>query len=209
MHAAIDLGAGSGRVFLGRLDGDDLELIEVHRFDYAPRVSAGHLRWAMPRLFDGLATGLRAAGVAARAAADELSTVGVDSWGVDYGLVDATGRLLEDPICYRDDRTTAAMTSVMRRISAEELFARTGAQNLPINTLYQLAAHVQEGLPPSASRLLMIPDLCHHHLSCSTRAAGAGTMRCSRRSTCRGISCPSSWTPVPFWARCSGSIARP
>jgi rhamnulokinase len=165
MHVAIDLGAGSGRVFLGRLGGDDLELIEVHRFDYAPRLSAGHLRWAMARLLDGLSTGLRAASVAARAAGDELATVGVDSWGVDYGLVDATGRLLEDPICYRDDRTTAAMASVMSRISAEDLFARTGAQILPINTLYQLAAHVQEGLPPSASRLLMIPDVCHHHLT--------------------------------------------
>jgi rhamnulokinase len=173
MHAAIDLGAGSGRVFVGRLLGDGVELTEVHRFAYAPREADGHLRWAMASLLDGLARGLAAASEAARAAGLGLTTVGVDSWGVDYGLIDADGRLLEDPICYRDARTRNTVDSVLRRVPAAELFARTGSQTLPINTLYQLAAHVDEGLPPSAARLLMIPDLCHHYLT--GRAAGEYT----------------------------------
>jgi len=168
MYAAIDLGAGSGRVFVGRLTGSGVELVEVHRFDYAPREARDHLRWSIGKLFEGLTQGLVVAQAAAVTAGDRLSSAGVDSWGVDYGLIDADGRLLEEPISYRDGRTAAAMRSVLARMSAADLFARTGAQTLPINTLYQLAAHVDQGLPPAAAQLLMIPDLCHHFLAGST-----------------------------------------
>ncbi len=173
MHAAIDLGAGSGRVFLGGLADESLTLVEVHRFDYAPRQSDGHLRWQIQRLFDGVSQGLAAASARAASRGAQVATIGVDSWGVDYGLIDTDGRLLEEPISYRDPRAAAAMPSVLARLGARDLFARTGAQTLAINTLFQLAAHVAEGLPSGADRLLMIPDLCHHFLT--GRAVGEYT----------------------------------
>jgi rhamnulokinase len=83
---------------------------------------------------------------------------------VDYGLLDAGGRLLEDPVCYRDHRTDGAMERVLREIPREEIFHRTGIQFLQFNTLFQLAVHAREGLPSGARRLLMIPDLCHQSL---------------------------------------------
>jgi rhamnulokinase len=90
--------------------------------------------------------------------------VGVDSWAVDYGLLDGDGRLLEDPVCYRDERTQGVMDEVCARLGRDEIFGRTGIQFLPFNTIYQLVAHVREGWPERAARLLMIPDLCHHAL---------------------------------------------
>jgi rhamnulokinase len=94
-----------------------------------------------------------------------LRTVGVDAWGVDYGLVDRGGRVLEEPIAYRDARTDGVMDEVCARLGREAIFARTGIQFLPINTLYQLVAHVRDGLPAGVDRLLMMPDLCHLLLS--------------------------------------------
>jgi rhamnulokinase len=104
-HAAIDLGAGSGRAFVGCVAGGRVRLEEVHRFHYAPRRVAGHLRWDAARIIDGILIGIRNASDAAVSQGGSLASVGVDSWAVDYGLVDAEGRLLEDPICYRDERT--------------------------------------------------------------------------------------------------------
>ena len=91
MHAAIDLGAGSGRVFLGGLADESLTLVEVHRFDYAPRQSDGHLRWQIERLFDGVSEGLAAVNARAASRGAQVATIGVDSWGVDYGLIDTDG----------------------------------------------------------------------------------------------------------------------
>ena len=97
-----------------------------------------------------------------------LHSVGVDSWAVDYGLLDASDRLIEEPICYRDERTSGVMDDVLARVPREEMFARTGIQFLPLNTIYQLAAHHRDGFPAQARRLLLIPDLCHHFL-CGSR----------------------------------------
>lgn len=165
MHVALDLGAGSGRALAGRLDAAGLVLQEVFRFHYAPRQRNGHLRWNVPALFDGLVQGLQAARRTAEGSGTTLTTVGVDAWGVDYGLYHRTGRLLEEPICYRDDRTRGVMESVLERLPRATLFERTGVQFLPINTIYQLVAHVRAGLPSEAWRLLMIPDICHHFLA--------------------------------------------
>lgn len=164
LHVAIDLGAGSGRAILGRLDGGPLLLEEVHRFDYAPRRMDGHLRWDFPALLQGVREGLRRAQAAALSTGSGIESVGVDSWGVDYGLLDAEGRLLEDPVCYRDERTAGVMEEVWDRVPRGEIFSRTGIQFLPFNTLYQLVAHRRAGLPARAARLLLIPDLCHHEL---------------------------------------------
>ena len=164
LHLAIDLGAGSGRAILGRLEGDALQIEEVHRFHYEPVRSAGHLRWPFAKLIAGIEDGLSAAAAVAKAGRDAVVTVGVDSWGVDYGLLDSSGRRIEDPVCYRDERTEGVMEEVFETMPRADLFARTGLQFLPLNTLFQLVAHVREGLPPQAHRMLMVPDLCHHHL---------------------------------------------
>jgi rhamnulokinase len=164
IRVAIDLGAGSGRTLVGRVGEDGVHLEEVHRFQYAPRVHEGYLRWDFGRLLGGLDEGLRKARSAAAEHGTRLQSVGVDSWGVDYGLVDAEGRLLEEPIAYRDERTNGVMEQVFARVPREEIFARTGIQLLQFNTLFQLYAHARAGLPRGASRLLLIPDLCHAHL---------------------------------------------
>lgn len=162
-HLAIDLGAGSGRAILGRLTDDALVLDEVHRFAYAPETHGGHLRWPFERILEGIKTGLGKAH-----SAGGVETVAVDSWGVDYGLLDEAGRLLEDPVAYRDARTEGEQARVFEKMPREEVFARTGIQFMDLNTLNQLHAHVRAGLPASARRLLLIPDLCHHALCGST-----------------------------------------
>jgi rhamnulokinase len=166
-HVAIDLGAGSGRVFLGRLDDTRLGIEEVHRFQYAPGRVDGHLRWDAVAIFDGIRHGLAGAHVAS---GGTLDSVGADTWGVDYGLLDEGGRLLEDPVCYRDERTDGIMEEVFRRVPRDEIFARTGIQFHQLNTLYQLVAHVKAGLPANAARLLLMPDLCHHFLCGNARS---------------------------------------
>lgn len=162
---AIDLGAGSGRAFLGGFDGPGSLLEEVRRFHYAPERRDGHLRWDFPHILDEIREAVRIAGRVVHARRERLVSVGVCSWGVDYGLVDESGTLLEDPVCYRDARTEGALEAVTRLVPRDEIFRRTGLQFLPFNTLYQLHAHRRSGLPPAAARMLMIPDLCHASLS--------------------------------------------
>ena len=136
---------------------------EVHRFHYAPRQPAGP---------SALGHGARCSTASARACAAPTpaagpqapTSVGVDTWGVDYGLVDADGRLLEEPCSYRDARTDGVMEEVFARVPRADIFDTTGLQFLPFNTLYQLVAHLRDGLPPRRARLLMMPDLCHHWL---------------------------------------------
>jgi rhamnulokinase len=161
----VDLGAGSGRVFLAGVGAGELLLEEVRRFQYTPREVAGHLRWDAARIFGEIEAGLRAAGERARALGRPVQSVGVDSWGVDYGLLDGEGRLLEDPVCYRDARTAGLPARVFERVPRAEIFRRTGIQFLDFNTVFQLEAHRREGLPASARRLLMIPDLVNHRFT--------------------------------------------
>lgn len=168
MHVACDLGAGSGRVFVGAITSGSAHLHEAHRFHYTPRRIDGHLRWDMTRLFEGVQTGLRLSADAARVRGDEIVSVGVDAWGVDYGLLDDEERLIEHPVCYRDERTIGIMDQVFSRVPREALFNATGIQFLPFNTIFQLAAHMEQGLSTRATRLLLMPDLCHHFLCGST-----------------------------------------
>lgn len=159
-YAAVDLGAASGRVACVRFGERALDVEIVHRFPNGTRVRDGHERWDEAALFDGILHGLRRA-----AASAELSSVGVDGWGVDYALADAQGRLLEDPIGYRDRRTDGVMAQVFVRVPRAGIFAATGIQSLPINTLYQLFAHVHGGAwPRAAARILLLPDWFHFRL---------------------------------------------
>jgi len=152
-------------VFLAGVGSGELLLEEVRRFQYPPREVAGHLRWDAARIFGEIDAGLRAAGERARELGRPVQSIGVDGWGVDYGLVDGEGRLLEDPVCYRDARTAGVPARVFARVPRAEIFRRTGIQFLDFNTLFQLDAHARAGLPSEARRLLMMPDLVNHRLT--------------------------------------------
>lgn len=157
-YAAVDLGASSGRVMVGRVGPDSLELTEVHRFANRPvRVPEG-LRWDVLGLYAGVLEGLREAG-------DGLTSVGVDGWAVDYGLLDADGALLGNPVHYRDRRTEGVAEKVWASVPAGELYAATGLQHAPFNTLYQLTAARSTAQLAQARRLLLIPDLLTYWLT--------------------------------------------
>jgi rhamnulokinase len=185
LYIAVDLGAGSGRVFLCGVAGGELLLEEVRRFKYPPREEGGHLRWPFAEIFEEIRQGLRASGERARKLRRAVRSVGVDSWAVDYGLVDDEGKLIENPVCYRDARTRGMLEEVFRVVPREELFERTGIQFLELNTLYQLFAHAREGFPEGAARLLLIPDLinfmltgraaCEYTNATTTQLVGART----------------------------------
>ena len=176
--AAVDLGASSGRVLLVRFDGRVLSLEEMHRFPNRPVMVHGHRFWNILSLWDDTLTGLRKA----HQLAGTLDSIGVDTWGVDYGLVDTKGFLLGQPFQYRDSRTDGVMEQVFARVPRDVLYARTGIQFLPINTLFQLYAHehMQPGELAHAYRLLMIPDLLHSWLcgSFTTEQTNASTTQC-------------------------------
>jgi rhamnulokinase len=175
--AAVDLGAQSGRVAVGTFDGDSLAVEELHRFANVPVEENGILFWDALRLRDEVTSGLRRAGAVAL-----LDSVAVDSWGVDFGLVDRAGELLRNPVHYRDGRRAAAFDAVLERIPARELYDRTAIQLMPINTVFELAAMAADGAAELASayRLLMIPDLFHRWLcgSESTEWTNATTTQC-------------------------------
>lgn len=152
--AAIDLGATSGRVILGRVEHGELRLQPVARFPNTPvRVTDG-LHWDVLFLYSAAMTAL------GRASREEPGLVGaaVDGWAVDYGLLTG-GRLLGNPYHYRDHRTTTGVAAVHATIGPEELWARNGLQHLPFTTVFQLAADAAHGLLDPADRLLLVPDL--------------------------------------------------
>jgi rhamnulokinase len=165
LYVAADLGAGSGRVFLAGIGAGHWRFEELRRFHYPPVECDGHLRWDLRRMFDEVKAGLRDAGARATALGRRVTSVGVDSWGVDYGLVDDDGQLVELPICYRDRRTAGVMEQVFERVPRNEIVGRTCAQCLPFNTIYQLVAHARTGIAARAARLLLIPDLLHSLLA--------------------------------------------
>ena len=140
LYIAVDLGAGSGRVFLAGMSPGELLLKEAHRFYYPPRQSEGALRWDFRQIFSEIKTGLKKAGEIARELGRPIKSLGVDSWGVDHGFIDEAGEVLRDPVCYRDERTNSAMEKVFGIIPKEKIFEKTGIQFLPFNTLFQLYA---------------------------------------------------------------------
>lgn len=153
--AAVDLGASSGRVVVGQVGPDQLALTEVHRFPNVPVTRPDGLYWNIEGLFRESLVGL----AKAVSAADDLVSVGVDSWAVDYSLVDATGRLLAPVHHYRDSRSDGAAAKVHAVVSEESLYATTGLQFLPFLTIYQLATVVGTPELVAAESLLLVPDL--------------------------------------------------
>ena len=174
--AAVDLGASGGRTLVGTLaegaGGARLTMEEVHRFPhgptYLPHDRGRTLYWDAPRLWDEILTGLRKAGQAH----GSLASIGVDTWGVDYGLLDRDGQLLANPVAYRDARTEGLVEAACALVGREEIFRRTGLQFMPLNTLFQVMALAQQQphLLPLVERLLFVPDLFHYWLSGSKAA---------------------------------------
>ena len=158
--AAADLGASGGRVMVGQVGAGRLDLHEAHRFGNVPVRVAGTLHWDILRLYQDILDGLRAA-----ARTFDLASVGIDSWAVDYGLLDADGALLGNPVHYRDGRTDGVADEVLARIPAADLYAATGVQQLPFNTIYQLTAAARTPQLAAARTLLLIPDLLGYWLT--------------------------------------------
>ena len=161
---AGDFGAESGRVILGRLDGRKLVLEEVHRFPNRQVRVLGHVYWDVLHLFHELKRGLA---MAARKGCRTPAGVGLDTWGVDFGLVGHDGGLAGFPVAYRDSRTDGMMEYAFERISPQELYRLTGTQLLQINTLFQLLSLVKEGSAAlcSTRHLLFMPDLFNYLLT--------------------------------------------
>ena len=172
-YLGIDLGAGSVRIMLGTIDEGRLRLEEAHRFPNDPVRLGDTLYWDFPRIFAGVLEGIRAG---ADLAGGEVHGIGVDSWGVDFGLLDRRGDLLANPVHYRDARTDGAMEEFLSRIPRDRVFAETGIQFLSLNTLYQIAvlSRMSPDLLAVAGKLLLVADLVAYFLT--GRAAAEMTL---------------------------------
>lgn len=164
MIAAVDLGAESGRVSLGRYDGARMAIEVVHRFPNRSTRLTGTLTWDTLELYLEILQGLRKAG---QAAGGPIASVGIDTWGCDFGILDSDGRLLGLPVHYRDKRTEGLIDEVTAHIPREALFAQSGIAFWPFNTLYQLRALALANSPllREGHTLLFTPDLLHYWLS--------------------------------------------
>ena len=187
---AIDLGAESGRVAKVSFDGTRLSLDVAHRFTHRPHTVDGILRWGFDDLLTGVLTGLQVLA----AGDDVISSVGADAWGVDYGLLDGQGRLVDEPTCYRDPRQPRARARIIEAFGPAHVYDATGVQIIDINTLFALASDATE-YPERlarAERLVMMPDVFHHVLSGSvvteyTAASTTGCYDMDRRQWATGL----------------------
>ena len=163
-YLAFDFGAESGRAILAHLHSGILSTKEIRRFSNEPVECGGSLHWDVARLW------LEIRKTLSEIDSTELAGIGVDTWGVDYALLGEGGELLQNPFHYRDARTTGVMPQVFQKVSREEIYAATGIQFMPINTLYQLFAANRDtpALLKTAQHLLTIPDLFHYWLTGKT-----------------------------------------
>ena len=177
-YIAADFGAGSGRVIVGTPSAEGIQLEEIHRFENNQKMIDGHLRWDFDALFNELKTGLKKAFAKY---GDEIESIGIDTWGVDYGLLDKDGKLISTPICYRDDRTKGMLELAFQKLPKEEFFQHAANQFMEINTAFQLlsmrwlsSSKPQEPSTSSgtidnnvirAKRLLFMPDLFNYFLT--------------------------------------------
>lgn len=159
--AAIDLGASSGRIAVGSFDSGSLVIQEVYRFKHEAKTSEdGGLRWEWAKIIDEVKTGLLKA-----QEFGEIISIGIDTWAVDYGLLDIRGDLIEEPYCYRDSRTDGFMRLISDSIGVEWIYQRTGIQFIFFNTAYQLHAARKTPAMRGAATFLMLPDLLNYVFS--------------------------------------------
>ena len=161
-YIAADFGAGSGRVIVGTwlAESNEIQLEEIHRFSNDQKFIDGHLRWDFEALFNELKIGLKKAFAKY---GNEIESIGIDTWGVDYGLLDKDGKLISTPICYRDDRTKGMLELAFQKLPKEEFFQHAANQFMEINTAFQLLSSVSE--LESAEKLLFMPDLFNYFLT--------------------------------------------
>lgn len=162
-YIAVDLGAESGRVMLGTVSVNQVVLEEIHRFDNGPIEEDGSLRWDFHRLLTEIKAGI---GKAAKAAGTDVSGIGIDSWGVDFGLLGADGKLIENPYHYRDSRTNGITDKAFELMSKRDIYENTGLQFLPFNSVYQLLAMrlSHSAALAKAKHLVFIADLFSYFL---------------------------------------------
>ena len=163
---AFDLGASSGRAIVGIFDQGKIQLHEVHRFSNDPVRVHGHFYWDILRLFHEMKIGMIKCVNSGHA---DISSIGIDTWGVDYGFIDGDGELIGNPYHYRDSRTVGVVEKVEHRLTKELIYSETGIQTMAFNTIYQLAS---TPVPQNADKLLFIPDLLAYFLT--------GEKRCER-----------------------------
>jgi len=166
LFGAIDIGASSGRVMAGLFQDGKISLSEVHRFPNAPIKQDGYLVWDYPKLLSEIKRGLRELGARAEKLALSVTSIGIDTWAVDFGLL-RQGELLQNPYSYREPANDVGVRSVHKRISFAELYAANGIQFLPFNSLYQIERirKLNPDLLASADRLLLLPDLIGYSLT--------------------------------------------
>ncbi len=162
-YLAADFGGGSGRIIAGTLDGDNIKLEEIYRFPNRQIQLGKHLYWDFLALFEEMKTGLKLAAQKGL----QVESIGIDTWGVDFGLIDRNGNLLGNPICYRDARTQGVPSEVFKKIDIQSHYAEAGIQIMDINTIFQLYSAYQEnaGLVEQADKLLFMPDLFSFYLT--------------------------------------------
>jgi len=162
-YIAVDLGAESGRVMLGSVSDDKLALEEIHRFSNGPVEERGSLRWDFDKLLSEVKTGISKA---AKAAGTQVWGIGVDSWGVDFGLLDVDGKLVENPYHYRDSRTNGVMEKAFELMGKREIYENTGLQFMQLNSVYQLLAMrlASSAALAKTKTLIFIADLFAYHL---------------------------------------------
>lgn len=161
IYLAADFGGGSGRVIAGWISDGRLEMEELHRFPNRQVRMGDHLYWDFPALFEELKNGIRKAA----SKGYKVESIGIDTWGVDFGLIDSDGLLLGNPVCYRDERTGGITEEIFRTLDAKEHYAVTGIQVMEINTLAQLYSIKDSAQLKCASHLLFMPDLFSYFLT--------------------------------------------
>jgi rhamnulokinase len=161
---AVDLGAESGRVLAGKLSEGRFELEEIHRFPNGPVRIGDHIYWDVLRLWTEVKNGLA---LAVQKYGSQVASIGVDTWGVDYALLDSNDELVGNPYHYRDRRTEGMFEVAFQKVPRDEIYRRTGIQFMRLNTLYQLLSMVVQKSPQLkiAKTFLMMPDLFHFWLS--------------------------------------------
>ena len=162
-YLAFDIGASGGRAIIGSLKDHTVSIKEIHHFYNGMTLLHGRYHWNIFRIFEEIKKGLKSA----VEQNEEPSSMGIDTWGVDYGLLDKAGHILEIPYAYRDHRTDTAIDEVFRLIPKERLYELTGIQFLQFNTIFQLYASIRDKLPimDIAKDLLFIPDLLNYLLT--------------------------------------------
>lgn len=161
VYLAADFGGGSGRVIAGWLEDGQLKMEEVHRFGNRQVRLGDHVYWDFPALFEEMKTGLKKAAVKGY----RVSSIGIDTWGVDFGLIDRDGQLIGNPVCYRDARTSGMVEEIFKTLNPTEHYATTGIQVMEINTLSQLLSIKGTAQLESAKHLLFMPDLFSYFLT--------------------------------------------